>query len=88
MAEAGRTAKSANSVDNATDKNHSVCWLWPNSRLTRYQLCGDFIVMHIIPAGVERTLKACDFFFETAEPNDAESEAIRYIEAVLQAEDI
>ncbi|MDE0306804.1 MAG: hypothetical protein OXI87_18290 [Albidovulum sp.] len=81
------TAKSANSVDYATYKDRSVWWLWPNSRLMRYQLRGDYIVMRIIPEGVKRTLRTRDFLFESSEPNGTESEAIRYIGVVLQAED-
>ena len=46
------------------------------------------IVLQIIPAGPDRTLETYDFFFETAEPVEAEVEAIRYIDDVLQAEDI
>ena len=54
----------------------------------RYPGRGNFIVMHIIPAGVDRTLETYDFFFETAEPNASEVEAIQYIDEVLQTEDI
>ena len=88
MAEAGKTANSAYSVEGATVKDHAVWWLWPNTCLMRYPGRGNFIIMHIIPAGVERTLETYDFFFETAEPNSAEQEAIRYIDEVLQVEDI
>ncbi len=88
MAEAGRSANSAYSTEGATVRDHAVWWLWPNTCLMRYPGRGNFIVMHIIPAGVERTLETYDFFFETAEPNEAEREAIRYIDEVLQVEDI
>ena len=70
MAEAGKSANSAYSVEGATVRDHAVWWLWPNSCLMRYPGRGNFIVMHIIPAGVERTLETYDFFFETAEPNE------------------
>ncbi|MEL6218039.1 MAG: ring-hydroxylating oxygenase subunit alpha [Pseudomonadota bacterium] len=88
MAEAGKGANSAYAVDNATVKDHAVWWLWPNTCLMRYPGRGNFIVMHIVPAGPERTLETYDFFFETAEKLPAEEEAIRYIDEVLQAEDI
>jgi len=88
MAEAGKGANSAYSVENATVRDHAVWWLWPNTCLMRYPGRGNFIVMHVIPAGVGRTLETYDFFFETAEPVDAEREAIRYIDEVLQPEDI
>ena len=54
----------------------------------RYPGRGNMIVMHIIPAGAGRTLETYDFFFETADPVEAEREAIKYIDDVLQAEDI
>jgi choline monooxygenase len=88
MAEAGKTANTAYATDNATVKDHAVWWLWPNTCLMRYPGRGNFIVMHIVPAGPDRTLETYDFFFETAEPVEAEREAIRYIDEVLQAEDI
>ena len=88
MAEAGKTANTAYSVDEATVTDHAVWWLWPNTCLMRYPGRGNFIVMQIIPVGPERTFETYDFFFETAEPTEAEREAIRYIDEVLQVEDI
>ncbi|MEM6356893.1 MAG: SRPBCC family protein, partial [Pseudomonadota bacterium] len=88
MADAGQSENSAYSVADATVKTHAVWWLWPNTCLMRYPGRGNMIVMHIIPAGPERTLETYDFFFETADPVPAEQEAIRYIDEVLQAEDI
>ena len=54
----------------------------------RYPGRGNFIVMHIILVGPERTLETYDFFLETAEPTEAELDSIRYIDDVLQPEDI
>ena len=88
MAEAGKAANAAYSVEGATVKDHAVWWLWPNSCLMRYPGRGNFIVMHIIPVDVDRTYETYDFFFEDALPNEAEREAIRYIDDVLQVEDI
>ena len=88
MAEAGKTTNSAYSVADATVKDHAVWWLWPNTCLMRYPGRGNFIVMQILPAGVDRTLETYDFFFESAEPDEAERQAIRYIDEILQAEDI
>jgi len=88
MAEAGKSANAAYSVEGATVTDHAVWWLWPNTCLMRYPGRGNMIVMQIIPAGEGRTLETYDFFFETAEPNEGEQEAIKYIDDVLQAEDI
>lgn len=46
------------------------------------------IVLKIIPVGASRTLETYDFFLESADPNDAELESIRYLDDVLQVEDI
>ncbi len=88
MAEAGKNANTAYSVDGVTVTDHAVWWLWPNTCLMRYPGRGNMIVMHIIPVGPDRTLETYDFFFESAETTAAEEEAIRYIDDVLQAEDI
>jgi choline monooxygenase len=88
MAEAGKTSNSAYDVSSATVTDHAVWWLWPNTCLMRYPGRGNMIVLHIIPVGPERTLETYDFYLESAEPNAAEVEAIRYLDEVLQVEDI
>lgn len=88
MAEAGKSTNSAYSVADATVKDHAVWWLWPNICLLRYPGRGNFMVLNIIPIGPNRTLETYDVFLESAEPNEAEQESIRYLDEVLQAEDI
>ena len=56
--------------------------------LMRYPGRGNFMVWRFIPVGPEETYEIFDFFLETPEPNEAETEAIRYIDEVLQVEDI
>ncbi|MFG1702768.1 SRPBCC family protein [Nonomuraea sp. M3C6] len=46
------------------------------------------MVLQIIPAGPERTREIWDFYQETAEPDETEVDSIRYIDEVLQVEDI
>ena len=88
MAEAGKVANSAYSVENATVKDHAVWWLWPNTCIMRYPGRGNMIIMQVIPAGPNRTLETYDFFLETKEPNEDEQSAIKYLNDVLQQEDI
>ena len=88
MADAGKTANSAYSVDDAEVRTHAVWWLWPNTCLMRYPGRSSMIVLNIIPAGPDRTLETYDFYLETPEPTESELEAIRYIDEVLQVEDI
>jgi choline monooxygenase len=46
------------------------------------------MVLQIVPVGPDRTLETLDVYLETAEPNAAELDAIRYLDEVLQVEDI
>ncbi|NOD48593.1 MULTISPECIES: SRPBCC family protein [unclassified Ruegeria] len=88
MAEAGKGANTAYDVSNATVRTHAVWWLWPTTCLMRYPGRSSMIVLNIIPIGPDRTLETYDFFLETPEPDEAELEAIRYLDEVLQREDI
>lgn len=87
-ARAGRSGNTAYAVDGATVTDHAVWYLWPNTALLRYPGRGNFMVWRFIPAGPGETVEEFDFFFETPEPDAAEREAIRYIDEVLQREDI
>ena len=88
MADAGTGANSAYDVSNATVRTHAVWWLWPTTCLMRYPGRSSMIVLNIIPDGPERTRETYDFFLEAPEPDAAEREAIRYLDEVLQVEDI
>ena len=88
MADAGNSANSAYDVSNATVKTHAVWWIWPTTCLMRYPGRSSMIVLNVIPAGPGRTLETYDFFLETPEPNEMERDAIRYLDEVLQVEDI
>jgi len=88
MADAGNSPNSAYDVSNATVKTHAVWWLWPNTCLMRYPGRSSMIVMNIIPVGPDRTFETYDFYLETPEPDAMELDAIRYIDEVLQPEDI
>lgn len=88
MADAGQNANSAYDVSNATVKTHAVWWLWPTTCLMRYPGRSSMIVLNIIPVGPDRTLETYDFFLETPEPDPMELDAMRYLDEVLQVEDI
>ena len=68
--------------------DHAVWFLWPNMTLMRYPGRGNFMVWRFYPINEEETYEEFDFFFETAEPNDTEIEALKFIDEVLQPEDI
>ena len=88
MAEAGKGANSAYDVSNATVRTHAVWWLWPTTCLMRYPGRSSMIVLNVIPVGPDRTLETYDFYLETPDANEMEMEAIRYLDEVLQREDI
>ena len=88
FAEAGKHANSAYDVSGATINQHAVWWLWPNTCLLRYPGRGNFMVFQVIPAGPDRTLETWDFFFETSELEEAEVQSVRYVDEILQRQDI
>ena len=88
MAKAGRGDNKAYGVDSASVTDHAVWYLWPNTTLMRYPGRGNFMVWRFYPDGPEQTYEVFDFFFETDTPNESELEAIRFIDEVLQPEDI
>ena len=87
-AEAGRGANTAYDVAGATVRIHEAWWLWPNTCLMRYPGRGNAMLLHVVPAGPHHTRETWDFYLEDPDPNEAETEAIRYIDEVLQLEDI
>ena len=88
FAEAGTHENSAYDVSAASVKQHAVWWLWPNTCLLRYPGRGNLMVFQVVPAGPERTLETWDFYFETAELEEAEVQSVRYVDDVLQQQDI
>jgi choline monooxygenase len=88
FAEAGKHENAAYDVSDATVNEHAVWWLWPNTCLLRYPGRGNFMVFQVLPAGPDRTLETWDVYLETAEPNEAERQSIRYVDEVLQQQDI
>ena len=88
MAKAGRSENKAYGIDSAEVTDHAVWYLWPNTTLMRYPGRGNFMVWRFYPVGPEETYEVFDFFFETNSPNNAEREAIKFIDETLQPEDI
>ena len=88
MADAGNSSNSAYDVSNATIRTHAVWWLWPTTCLMRYPGRSSMIVLNVIPIGPDRTLETYDFYLETPTPDAMEEDAIKYLDEVLQVEDI
>lgn len=88
FADAGTHDNVAYDVSEATVKTHAVWWLWPNTCLLRYPGRGNFMVLQIVPDGPDRTLETWDFYLESTDLTEGEIEAVRYIDEVLQQQDI
>ena len=88
MARAGRQQNRAYGVAGASVTDHAVWYLWPNTTLMRYPGRGNFMVWRFIPVGAGETREEFDFFLESTPPTEQEMEAIRFIDEVLQPEDI
>ncbi len=88
MAKAKRVDNDAYNIENASVTDHAVWYLWPNMTLMRYPGRGNFMVWRFYPVSETETYEVFDFFLETDQPNDDEKEAIKFIDDVLQPEDI
>ncbi|MFT5482831.1 MAG: phenylpropionate dioxygenase-like ring-hydroxylating dioxygenase large terminal subunit [Halieaceae bacterium] len=88
MAKALSGDNSAYDIANATVTDHAVWFLWPNIALMRYPGRGNFMVWRFYPINESETYEVFDFFFETETPDSAEEEALKFIDEVLQPEDI
>ena len=88
MAKAGRTDNKAYKTDGAEVTDHAVWFLWPNTTLMRYPGSGNFMVWRFYPISPDETYEEFDFFFENSTPSADEVEAIKFIDDVLQPEDI
>lgn len=88
FAETGKHTNAAYDVSGATVNQHAVWWLWPNTCLLRYPGRGNFMVFQVIPVAADRTLETWDFYLETPELDEVERQSVRYIDEVLQAQDI
>lgn len=88
FAQAGTRDNVAYDVTGASVTQHAVWWLWPNTCLLRYPGRGNFMVLQVLPDGPGRCRETWDFYFETDDLSDAELQAIRYVDDVLQQQDI
>jgi choline monooxygenase len=84
----GRSDNTAYTVEAGPSENFAAWWVWPNFTFNVFPGSANITTLHIMPTGPETTLEHFDFFFADAVPTGAEKEAIRYVDEVLQPEDI
>ncbi len=84
----GRADNTAYKVPEGQEGLFAAWWVWPNVTFNIFPGPANVTVLHIMPTGPETTLEHFDFFFLEDAPSDCEWQAIKYIDEVLQPEDI
>ncbi len=84
----GRADNKAYQIPDGPATNFAAWWLWPNVTFNVFPGPANITVLHIMPTGPETTLEHFDFFFLQDQPTEAEMQAIKYVDEVLQVEDI
>jgi choline monooxygenase len=84
----GRSDNTAYALPPGQEGNFAGFWLWPNVALNAFPGPPNISALHIMPTGPETTLEHFDFFFASEMPTEAEASAIKYVDEVLQPEDI
>jgi choline monooxygenase len=62
--------------------------LWPNLSIEVFPGAPNVNIFHHVPMGPEKTRHVFEFYMESPTPTAEQEDAIRYIDEVLQAEDI
>lgn len=87
-ATAGTRENQAYNAAGAEVTDHAVWWLWPNTCFLRFPGSGNMMAWRMMPDGPEKGHAIFDFFFRDSTPDEAQREAIEYIDSVLTPEDI
>ena len=84
----GRCDNTAYKVPEGDERDFSAWWLWPNVAFNVFPGPANITVLHIMPTGPETTFEHFDMFTLSDELSDTELDAKRYVDEVLQPEDI
>jgi len=88
IAPAGRADNAAYHIPEGTPTDFAAWWLWPNVTFNAFPGPPNMTMLHIMPTGPETTLEHFDLYSLDKTPSDCEREAMKYIDKVLQPEDI
>jgi choline monooxygenase len=84
----GRADNTAYKVPEGQEGQFAAWWVWPNVTFNIFPGPANLTILHIMPTGPETVLEHFDFFFLEDKPSDCEWQAIKYVDEVLQPEDI
>ena len=84
----GRANNAAYQIPAGQEGNFAAWWLWPNVTFNVFPGPSNITVLHIMPTGPETTREHFDVFLLNEKPSESEMQAIKYIDEVLQVEDI
>lgn len=68
--------------------NFAAWWLYPSATFAAFPGDPNIAVLNIMPTGPETVAENFDFFFKSETPSECERDAIKYVDDVLQPEDI
>jgi phenylpropionate dioxygenase-like ring-hydroxylating dioxygenase large terminal subunit len=88
IAPPGRSDNSAYQIPEGAATDFAAWWLWPNVTFNTFPGPGNMTVLHIMPTGPETTKEHFDFYLLDKTPSECEQAAIKYVNDVLQPEDI
>jgi len=88
IAPPGRADNAAYQIPEGTASDFAAWWLWPNVTLNTFPGPANMTVLHIMPTGPETTLEHFDLYSLDKTPSACERAAMKYIDEVLQPEDI
>jgi len=84
----GRADNTAYKVPEGQEGLFAAWWVWPNVTFNIFPGPANVTILHIMPTGPETVLEHFDFFFLNDKPSESEWQAIKYVDQVLQPEDI
>jgi choline monooxygenase len=84
----GRSDNTAYQLPAGEERDFAAWWVWPNVTFNIFPGAPNITVLHIMPTGPETTKEHFDVFLLEDKPSESEWQAIRYIDEVLQPEDI
>ncbi|HVO03937.1 MAG TPA: aromatic ring-hydroxylating dioxygenase subunit alpha [Candidatus Cybelea sp.] len=88
----GRSRATANRAytyaGDASAQRFGSWWLWPDLSIEVFPGAPNVNIFHHVPVGPEETRHEFEFYMLSSTPTQEQEDAIRYIDQVLQAEDI